>query len=132
MKDFSEREIGHLFGLIGGIVLLAGALLAMLTGAVDLALGRMFDGSAAVSQAIVLGVVGGLVLAFSQLGKHAWGNRPVTSGVLLVVLALVGWIALGLGSNVLGLLGGLLALMGGLLYLMDPVLRAASSLVYAR
>jgi hypothetical protein len=129
METSTERGVGHVLALVGGLMIGIGGLLALIFGFADLALGRTFGAAGAVSQAFVLFVVGGLVLLFAYLGERAWKDRPLTTGVLLVVLALVGWVALGLGSNVLALVGGILALVAGLLYLIEPSKRAASALV---
>lgn len=129
METTTERNLGHLFGLVGGLLIVVGGLVALVFGVTDVALGRPVAGAGALSEAIVLWVIGGLVLLFSHLGEHALKDRAVTSGVVLVVLAVVGWAALGLGSNVLALIGGILALVAGILYLIGPTTHAASALV---
>jgi hypothetical protein len=131
MENTTERTLGHLFGLVGGLLIILGGLVALVFGAADLALGHLGPAAGAVSEAIVLWVVGALVLLFSHLGEHGWRDRPLTSGVLLVVLAVVGWAVLGLGANVLGLVGGIFALIAGILYLIEPTKRAASAIVAA-
>jgi hypothetical protein len=129
MEDTSERSIGHLLGIVGGLLIVVGGLVALAFGIADLLVGSAVAGAGAVSEAIVLFVVGGLVVLFSQMGERDWKARPFTSGVLLVVLALVGFVVLGLGANVVALIGGILALLAGVLYLIEPTRRAASSLV---
>jgi hypothetical protein len=129
MENATEREIGHLFGLIGGVLVLAGGLFATAYGVTDLVLGHAAAAAAALGGAVVLFVVGGLVLLFAHLANHGWEARPVASGVVLVVLALVDWAALGFGPNVLALVGGILALLAGVLYLVEPTQRAASAIV---
>lgn len=89
----------------------------------------MTGAAAAVSGAIVLFVVGVLVLLFTHLGEHGLKERPFTTGVMLVVLAIVGWAALGLGSNVVAIVGGVFALMGGVLYLIEPTRHVASAII---
>jgi hypothetical protein len=131
MEINSERGVGHLLALVGGLLIVVGGLVALAFGLADVALGRIFAGAGAFSEAIVLFVVGGLVLLFAYLGEQAWKGHPLTTGVLLVVLAFVGWVALGLGSSVLALVGGILTLIAGILYLIEPGKRAASAIVSA-
>jgi hypothetical protein len=131
MEDTTERSLGHLFGLVGGLLIMVGGLVDVVFGFTDLVLGRMLGAAGVLSAAIVLFVVGALVLLFAHLGEHGWKAHPLSTGTLLVVLALVSWIALGLGTNVLALVGGILALVAGVLYLIEPMHRAASSIVAA-
>jgi hypothetical protein len=131
MENTSERAIGHLLGLVGGLLIVIGGIVAAAFGFGDLVLGRAFGAAAALSEGIVLVVVGGLVLLFAHMGEHAWRDRPFVSGVLLVVLALVGWAVLGLGVNLLALVGGIFALLAGVLYLVEPAQRAAKALAAA-
>jgi len=129
MENTTERTLGHLFGLVGGLLVVVGGVVALVFGAADLALGHWAGAAGAVSGAIVLFVVGALILLFSHLGEHDWKDRAATTGVLLVVLAVIGWAVLGLGSNVVALVGGLLAFVAGILYLIEPTKHAASALV---
>lgn len=128
MGNYSERTIGHLFGLVGGLLIAVGGLVAMSFGIADLALGRALAGAGALSEALVLFVVGALVVLFAHLGEHTWRDRPLASGVTLVLLAVIGWAVLGLGTNLLALVGGIFALLAGVLYLIEPTERAASAL----
>jgi hypothetical protein len=128
METTTERGIGHIFGLVAGLLVAVGGLIALLFAVANTVLGHPYSAVAAGSEAIVLFVVGGLILLFTHLGEHAWKDRPLTTGVLLVVLAVVGWATLGYGSNVVALIGGLFALVAGVLYLIEPTKRAASAL----
>ncbi|MFY9717334.1 MAG: hypothetical protein WAK40_05305 [Thermoplasmata archaeon] len=128
MENTTERAIGHLFGLIGGLLIALGGLIALAFGFTDLVLGRLFSGAGALGEAVVLFVVGGLVLLFAHLGEHGWKDRPIASGAMLAVLAVVGWAVLGLGGNVVALVGGIFALLAGVLYLIEPAHRAATAL----
>ena len=129
MENTTERTLGQVLGLVGGLLILVGGLVALVFGTLDLALGRWAGAASAVSGAIVLFVVGGLILLFSHLGEHEWKDRALTTGVMLVVLAVIGWAALGLGSNVVAIVGGLFAFLAGVLYLIEPTKHAASTLV---
>jgi hypothetical protein len=128
MENVTERWMGHLFGLIGGALLLVGAVVATAFGVADMILGHAFGALGALGEATLLAVVGGLVLLFAYLGEHEWKERPVASGVLLVLLALIGWAVAGAGVNVLALIGGIFALLAGALYLIEPTQRAAHAL----
>ena len=129
MESTSERTVGHLLGLVGGALILLGGLVSLAFGIADAVLGRLAGAAGALSGAVVLFVVGALVLWFAHMGEHAWKDRPVTTGVLLVVLAVVSWAALGFGSQVLALVGGIFALIAGVLYLIEPTHRAAAAIV---
>ncbi|HTP54572.1 MAG TPA: hypothetical protein VML94_06420 [Thermoplasmata archaeon] len=131
MENTTERTIGHLFGLVGGLLIAIGGVVALAFGFADLVLGRLFNGAGALGEAVVLFVVGGLVLLFAHLGEHGWKDRPIASGVMLVLLAVIGWAVLGLGGNVVALVGGIFALLAGVLYLIEPAHRAATALASA-
>jgi hypothetical protein len=124
MEKLTESALGNLFGLIGGALIIVGGVVAAAFAAADLLLGRTFGAMGPLSEAVVLGVVGALVLLFAYLGEHEWQEKPVASGVLLVLLALISWVVLGLGVNVLASLGGIFALLAGALYLIEPSQRA--------
>jgi hypothetical protein len=131
MENTTERAIGHLFGLIGGLLIALGGLVALALGFTDLVLGRLFGGAGALGEAVVLFVVGGLVLLFAHLGEHAWKERPIATGAMLVVLAVIGWAVLGLDGNVVALVGGIFALLAGVLYLIEPAQHAATKIATA-
>jgi hypothetical protein len=131
MENATEREMGHLFGLIGGVLILGGGLFAIAFGITDLALGRLSHAAGSLAAAVVLLVVGALVVLFAHLAEHGWRDRPFATGVLLVVLPVIGWVALGFGANLLALVGGIFALLAGILYLIEPTHRAAAALASA-
>jgi hypothetical protein len=131
MENLSERTIGHLFGLIGGALIIIGGVVAGAFGAADTILGNVAGAMIMLAEATVLGVVGALVLLFAYLGEHEWSGRPVASGVLLVLLAAIGWAVLGMGANVLALVGGIFALLAGVLYLIEPTQKAARAIASA-
>jgi hypothetical protein len=124
MENITERTLGHLFGLIGGALIIVGGVISAAFGRADLFLGHAFGAMGALGEAVVLAVVGALVLLFAYLGEHEWRDKPVVSGVLLVLLALIGWAVLGLGVNALALIGGIFALLAGALYLIEPSQKA--------
>jgi hypothetical protein len=128
--ETNERAIGHLFGIVGGALMWLGGIVAAAFGIAAAAMGHGLGFELALlSEAILLFVVGGLVLLFAHLGEHGWRDRPLASGILLVVLAVVGWGVLGLGGNLLAVVGALFAFLAGVLYLIEPTRHAAQSLV---
>jgi len=129
MQNTTERSLGHVFGLVGGLLIALGGLVAFVFGVGSLALNHPATGIGDIGEAFLLGVVGVLVLLFSHLGEHAWRDRPVSTGVMLAVLAIVGWIGLDLDTNVLALVGGIFALIAGVLYLIEPAERRASAIL---
>ena len=131
MTDLTEQRIGYGFGLLGAALIALGGLVSLVIGAVDLAAGRPVGALGAASAAVVLLVVGGLAAFFAWLGRHDWSARPLVSGILLVVLAAIGWASVGLGANLLGLLGSLFVFLAGVLYLVQPAQKAVASLATA-
>jgi hypothetical protein len=129
MESVTERWMGHLFGLIGGALFIVGGVVSAAFAFADMILGHVGTAMAALGEATVLGVVGALVLLFAYLGEHEWKDRPVAPGVLLGLLALIGWTVLGLGTSVLALVGGIFALLAGALFLIEPGQRAVRALV---
>lgn len=131
MSNLSERRLGYGFGLLGGGLILLGSLVSLFAGMVDLALGRPSGAISAGSLAIVLFVIGGLALFFAWLARHDWADRPLPSGVLMVVIAVLGWGFLGLGGNVVSLVGAIFVFVGGLLFLVEPAKTVVTSVVAA-
>lgn len=125
MTDWTESRLGWGFGLLGAALIVVGGLVA-LVGAVADIIGRHLGAAAALgTSTIVLFVVGALAFFFAYLGHRAWSDRPLVSGILLIVIAVVGWAALGLGANVVALIGGLFVFLAGVLFLVRPVLDGA-------
>jgi hypothetical protein len=129
MVELTERKLGYGFGLLGGVLILLGALLSWTTGAIDLIAHHPFGALGAMSAAVILFVVGGLALFFAYLGHKAWSDRPLVSGILLVLLAGIGWLVLGLGGNVIALIGALFVFLAGVLMLIEPARHAVSAAV---
>jgi hypothetical protein len=127
LEGATERSLGHVLALVGGVLIGLGAIVAFLFGSAELLIGHLMMGVGAIAEAFVLLVMAALVLVFAHLGEHAWKDKPGTNGLILVVLALVGWIGLGVGSNVVSLVGALLVVLAGVLYLIGPTHRVAAS-----
>lgn len=129
MAELTEQRVGYGFGLIGGLLIAIGGLVSLAVGAADLVVGRSMGALNSASEGVVLLVVGGLAVFFAWLGHRAWSSRPLASGVLLVVLAVLAWAVVGVGANLLALVGSLFVILAGVLYLLEPAKRAASAVV---
>jgi hypothetical protein len=128
MTELTEQRVGYGFGLLGGVLIAIGGLVSLALGTADLLLGRPYGALSAASEAVVLFVLGGLAIFFAWLGRHDWSSRPLASGILLVVLAVLGWVV-GVGANLLALVGSLFVVLAGVLYLLEPAKKAASAVV---
>lgn len=131
MAELTEQRLGYGFGLLGGALIVLGGLVSLAFGAADLLTGRPYGALNAMSGAVVLFVVGALSAFFAWLGHRAWSSRPLASGVLLVVMAFLGWLIVGVGADVLALIGTLFVFLAGVLYVLEPAKRAASAVVSA-
>lgn len=120
MTSITERSLGFGFGAIGGLLIVLAAFVGMVLGTVDLATGHAMGALQAASEAFVLAVLGGLAVLFAYLGHRPWADRPVTSGVLLLVVGLLAWAVVGIGASVFALVGTLFVILGGVLYLIPP------------
>jgi hypothetical protein len=129
MVELTERRLGYGFGLLGGALVLLGALVSFVAGTVALVARHPYGALGTMSAAVVLLVVGGIALFFAYLGHRDWSSRPLPSGILLVVLAVIGWAVLGLGANVIALVGLLFVFLAGVLFLIEPTLHAVSTAV---
>lgn len=115
--DGSDRGIGAALGLIGAILLFLEGFLDLIRGVVYLAVGHGMRAFGPFDQALLLLVVGVLVAVFSVLGAVRRQDRSLVAGAVLVVIAIVGWLALGFASGVIALLGTLFVLIGGVVLL---------------
>lgn len=131
MSQITERSLGYGFGLLGGVLIGIAAILSLVVGAVDLVAGRGFGAINAGAEAIVLFVVAGLAVFFAYLAHTAWSNRPLASGVMLVVIAAIGWAVLGLGTNVIAVIGAIFVFLAGILFLVEPTRSAVASVTTA-
>jgi hypothetical protein len=120
MSNITERALGFGFGVLGGLLIALAAFIGLLIGGFDLAMGRLPAAVDAESEALVLAVLGGLGMLFAFLGHRPWADRPVTSGVLLLLIAVLAWATVGPAESVLALVGILFVLLAGVLYLIPP------------
>ena len=131
MANLTEQRLGFGFGILGGGLVVLAGVVRLITGMIQLASGRAFGGLNSETEAVVLFVVGGLAMLFAFLAHYEWKDRPIVGGVLLVVLAALGWGALGLGSDVIALIGAIFVLLAGVLFLLGPAKTILSAPVTA-
>lgn len=132
MTEITESRLGWLFGVLGAGVFALAGVLALLVGVADLALGRGMSSLNAGGEAIVAFVVAGLAFLFAYLGHGTWSQRPLTTGLLLVVVAAIGWVTLvGAGLSVVPLLGAILVFLAGVLILVSPAVQGLKTLATA-
>lgn len=112
-----ERRLAMIFGFAGALLLVLEGLLELLTGVVLVAVGHGLRALASWEHAFVVILVGVIVGFFASYGRSRTGDRSVAAGVVLLVIALLGWLALGLTGGLLGLLGTLLVVISGVLFL---------------
>jgi len=131
MAELTEQRLGYGFGLLGGALIALGGLVSLVVGAADLVLGRPFGAVSAVGNAVILFVVGGLALFFAWLARHDWSSRPFASGLLLAILAIVGWVVVGIDASLLALIGSLFVFLAGVMFLIEPAKKAVASVASA-
>lgn len=117
MSDGGDRKIAVVFGLLGAVLLVLEGLIDLVRGVVYLAIGRALQAFGPFDQAVILVVVGLVVGLFAALGGRRTEGQGLVSGVVLIVLAVVGWLGLGFGSGVLALLGTVFVLVSGVVFL---------------
>ena len=118
MATEGNRRIGMLFGLISAVLLVLDGIVSIVRGFLFLALGYGFRLVSAELGQSILFIVLGLVVGFLALyGRSRGEDHSVVSGVALLVLAVVGWLLLGLGAGLLGILAAVFALLGGIFFL---------------
>ncbi len=131
MADLTERKLGWGFGLLGAGLLGVAGVLSLVLALVNAAGGHAILAMSSITEALLLFVVGGLALFFAYLGHGPWSGQPIASGVLLLVVAAVGWGVLGLGANVIALIGALFVFLAGVLYLVGPAVQGVKHLATA-
>jgi hypothetical protein len=119
MSDGGDRRLGFIFAAIGAALFLLAGVLGLISGAVFLALGHGAHGLDAWSHAVVLLVLGLIVGVFAMIGRGRGRDQALMAGVVLLVLALVGWLALGLGFGLLSILGEVCVVVGALVFLLS-------------
>jgi hypothetical protein len=117
MPGTSNRGLAFLFGILAAIVLILVGIVDFVGGFVFLALGSGSHALGAWSRSVVYVIVGLIFGLFAFIGHSGGDDRRIAAGVILVVLAVVGWFGLGFAGDLLALLAALFALISGILYL---------------
>ena len=119
MAGSDLRGLGLLFGILAALVLILAGLIDFVGGFVFLAFGAGGHALGAWYRSVVYVVVGLLFGLFAVLGRSGAEDRRLAAGVVLVVLAVLGWFGLGFGGEILPLIAALFALIAGILYLLS-------------
>ena len=117
MSEVEDRRIAALCGLLGAALIGLEGLLDLARTLLALAFDRGRSALLPFDQGVVLVVLSLVIAIFSVLGGLRREGRPVAAGAVLLVLVVVGWLELGLGSGLFALLGAVLALVGGVVFL---------------
>ena len=108
-----------MFGVLSAILFILAAAVDFIGGFVFLAFGSGGHALGSWARSVIDVVVALMVGLFTVLGRSGDRDRTLAAGVILVVLAFVGWFALGLTGEILALVGVLFALVAGILYLVS-------------
>jgi len=119
MPSSDSRGLAFVFGLLGAVFLIVAGAVDFIGGFVFLALGFGGHALGAWAQSVVYVIVGVIIGLFAAVGRSGGNDRATAAGVVLVVLAIVGWLGLGFANGVLALLAALFCLISGLLYLVS-------------
>lgn len=119
MADAGDRRVAAVLGLVGAVLIGLDGLIDVARGVLYLAIGRESHAVFPFDQGLVFLVIALLIGLFSVLGGVRREANAVAAGAVLVVLAVVGWLALGLGSGLLSVLGTVLALVAGVVLLVS-------------
>ncbi len=112
-----DRRLGLIFGVVAAVLLVVDALLRFLVGIVFLATGRELAALGSADEAVIFLVLGLVIGFFAVLGRSRGADRSLAVGIILIVLAIVGWLALGFGSSLLAILAAVFTLIAGILFL---------------
>ena len=118
MSVRGDRRLGFYFGVLGAVLLVLDALLRFARGVVFLATGFPHAATGSLAASILFVVVGLLIGFFAFVGRHPDPDRSLAAGVILVVIAILGWLVLGFGSSLLAILAGILTIIAGILFLL--------------
>jgi amino acid transporter len=116
--SFVLRTLGYVLGLLGGLLITIGSLLALVPAVSDLLSSRVTAVPGSLILTFVVFVIGVLALVVARRGRHFWTpRRTLTSGLLMIALAVIALLLTGLGGGLLVLVGAALVLFAGILYL---------------
>jgi len=119
MPGSDLRNLAWLLGLLAALFLVFAGIIDFVGGFVFLALGLGGHALGSWARSVVYVVVGLLFGLFAMVGRSGPADRALGAGVVLVVLAVVGWLGLGFGGELLALLAALFALISGILFLVS-------------
>jgi hypothetical protein len=119
VAEVGDRKVGAVFGLLGAVVLALAGFLDLASGVFDVVVGRSGHAYFPFDQGLIFVVVALIVGVFAVLGGLRGEGRSTVAGAVLVVVALAGWLVLGLASGLLPILGNLLVLVGGVVFLVS-------------
>ncbi|HYA10806.1 MAG TPA: hypothetical protein VEH10_03945 [Thermoplasmata archaeon] len=119
MTEVGDRRIAALFGLLGAALIALDGLIDLARGVLSVALGHGGHAYLPFDQALIFLVVGLVVAVFSVLGGLRRDGNATVAGAVLIVVAIVGWLELGVPSGVLAILGALLVLVAGVVFLVS-------------
>ncbi|HTZ61107.1 MAG TPA: hypothetical protein VMC82_00435 [Thermoplasmata archaeon] len=117
MTADGDRRLGLIFGVVSAVLLVVDAVLRFLVGIIFFATGREIAALGSANSAVIFLVLGLVIGFFAFLGRSRGPDRSLAAGVILIVLALVGWLALGFGGSLLAILAAVFALVAGILFL---------------
>ena len=117
MSDLGDRRLGAFLGLVGAVLIALDGFLDLARGIFYVLVSKGGHAFLPFDQALIDLVLAMIVAVFSAIGGLRGENRSLLGGVVLVVVVLFGWLALGLGVGVLSILGALLALVAGVVLL---------------
>jgi hypothetical protein len=117
MTADGDRRLAMIFGLIAAVLLVTAAILRLLVGAAFFVTGRELAALGSANEAVIFLVLGLVIGFFSLMGRSRTADGSLAVGVILVVLAVVGWLALGFGGSLLALLAAVFTLIAGILFL---------------
>lgn len=119
MPASGNERFAFLLGALAAILLVLAGVVDLIGGFVFLAFGLGGHALAVWNRSVIDVVVGIVVGVFAAVGRMGGSDRTLTAGVVLVVLAVVGWFGLGFAGSILELLAALFALLAGILYLLS-------------
>jgi len=117
LEQIGDRRIAALCGLLGALLIALDGLIDVVRSVLYLAIGRGGHAYLPFDQSLIFLVIGLIVAVFSFLGGARREARAAVPGAVLIVIAVLGWVALGLGSGLLSILGAVLVLVGGVVFL---------------
>jgi hypothetical protein len=114
-----DRKLAAVLGLLGAVFIAFDAILDLAWSAYDLVVHRGGGAIAPLDQGLVLLVIAVIAGAFAILGGIRRDGPATVAGAVLIVIAVAGWLAFGLGSGLLSILGTILVLVGGVVFLVS-------------